>query len=158
MTIDLRLMGIQDVPEVVAIENNWNFLSKWGERGYTAVLSNPHLYTSLLAQELGPMTRIVGFCVLGRFVDHAELCNIVVLPEYVGKGVGSLLIEQCFAICQQSGISKLSLEVRQSNQRALRFYERHGFSIHSARKNYYRNPPEDAWVMERCLPHPLPSS
>jgi ribosomal-protein-alanine N-acetyltransferase len=44
------------------------------------------------------------------------------------------------------------LEVRASNVRAIAFYKANGFKIISQRRNYYRNPTEDAWVMERRNP------
>jgi ribosomal protein S18 acetylase RimI-like enzyme len=66
--------------------------------------------------------------------------------------VGYRLLQRCLEVSEHFGTPRILLEVRLSNQRAIRFYQKNGFSIASRRKNYYRNPPEDAWVMERKLP------
>jgi ribosomal protein S18 acetylase RimI-like enzyme len=54
-------------------------------------------------------------------------------------------------VAQYFKINRMLLEVRQSNHRAIEFYKRNGFHIISERKNYYLNPNENAWVMERTV-------
>ena len=156
MKTNIRLMEEGDLPRVVAVENRWSYLSKWGEEGYRAVVRNPGIYTCLVAEVTQPEISteppvIVGVAVLGRLIDHSELCNIVVTPEYLSKKVGAQLLQQCMEICEYFRIPRMLLEVRQSNRRAIHFYEKNGFRVISQRKNYYLNPKEDAWVMERDL-------
>jgi len=156
MKIEIRLMQSDDLPQVIAIEQTWPYLSKWGQEGYRTVLSNPRIYTCLVAEDAnGDSSRtlpvIAGFAILALLFDHCELCNLVVPPEYISRKVGYLLLQQCIEVSQHLGISRIFLEVRQSNLRAIHFYEKNGFQITSQRKNYYRDPPEDAWVMERRI-------
>ena len=47
--------------------------------------------------------------------------------------------------------SRVLLEVRKSNASAIRFYEGFGFKVLGERKDYYSNPIEDAFVMEKNL-------
>jgi len=94
---------------------------------------------------------IVGFAILAFLIDHCELCNLVVRPAYLSRKVGYLLLQECFEAARQSGLERMFLEVRQSNRRAIEFYQRNHFRITSERKNYYRNPSEHAWVMEKRL-------
>jgi ribosomal-protein-alanine N-acetyltransferase len=76
----------------------------------------------------------------------------------MGKRVGRLLLEQCLEVARQRRLARIFLEVRHSNHRAIRFYRRNRFRIISRRKNYYRDPSEDAWVMERpAAGDPLPN-
>ena len=145
-----------DVSRVVAIENCWDYLSKWGEEGYLQVLGKPFLFCPLVAEvESSGRTspseagRLAGAAVLALMVDHGELCNLMVPPRYLGKRVGRQLLGQCLEVARQRQLTRIFLEVRRSNQRAIRFYRRNGFEIVSRRSNYYRDPPEDAWVMER---------
>jgi ribosomal-protein-alanine N-acetyltransferase len=49
------------------------------------------------------------------------------------------------------GCRRCFLEVRKSNQGAIDFYLRHKFIFAGTRLNYYSNPIEDAWIMERNL-------
>ena len=156
MRTNIRLMEEDDLAQVVAVENQWSYLSKWGEEGYHAVLRNPGIYTCLVAEVTqseipAELPIIAGMAVLARLIDHSELCNIVVTPEYLSNKVGARLLQKCVEVCEYFKIPRMLLEVRQSNQRAIHFYEKNGFRVISQRKNYYLSPKEDAWVMERDL-------
>jgi ribosomal-protein-alanine N-acetyltransferase len=154
MKIGIRRMELVDLPQVVAIENRWSYLSKWGEAGYRAVMSDPRVYTCLVAEDtdtLSQPTTIAGLGVVAQLMDDCELCNLVVLPEYLSKRVGYSLLQACVEVAQYFKITRMLLEVRQSNHHAIEFYKRNGFRIISERKNYYLNPSENAWVMERAV-------
>lgn len=157
MNLEIRRMVEADVPRVVAIENCWDYLSKWGEEGYLQVLGKPFLFCPLVAQlqssgraSPGEPGILAGAAVLALMVDHGELCNLMVPPRFLGKRVGRLLLAQCLEVARQRQLTRVFLEVRHSNHRAIRFYRRNGFQVVSRRKNYYRDPLDDAWVMERA--------
>jgi ribosomal-protein-alanine N-acetyltransferase len=155
MKITIRSMERRDLSQVVGIENRWPFLSKWGEEGYHAVLRDPRVYTCLVAEDSEPETAphplVAGLAVVAHLIDHCELCNLVVPPEYLSKRIGYQLLLQCLEVARYFRTPRMLLEVRQSNQRAINFYNRNGFRIITERKHYYLNPKEDAWVMERAL-------
>ena len=48
-------------------------------------------------------------------------------------------------------MSMMTLEVRESNAPARRFYEGAGFVIMGTRKNYYEKPVEDAILMTKMF-------
>ncbi len=157
MKLEIRRMVEADLARVVAIENCWDYLSKWGEKGYLKVLREPCLYCPLVAEvesaggpSAGETGALAGAAVLALMVDRGELCNLMVPPRYLGKGVGKRLLAGCMEVARHWRFSRIFLEVRQSNRRAIRFYRRNGFRIVSRRSNYYRDPLEDAWVMERA--------
>lgn len=146
-----------DIAHVVALENCWDYLSKWGEEGYLQVLRKPFLYCPLVAEvkpsdgpPTGETSALAGLAVLALMVGQGELCNLMVPPRYLGKRVGRQLLAQCLEVARQRRLPRIFLEVRQSNRRAIRFYRRNGFKIVSRHRNYYRDPSEDAWVMERA--------
>lgn len=154
MNIIVRVMQVSDIPEVVSIENSWSFLSQWGEEGYQRVLRDSRIYACLVAEDLDPegnqsRSALAGLAVLAVLIDFCELCNLVVQPAYLSKKVGYRLLRSCLEIARHEGIPKMFLEVRTSNLRAIEFYKANGFQVVSKRKNYYRNPTEDAWIMER---------
>ena len=154
MKIAIRRMELGDLSQVVAIENCWSYLSKWGEAGYRAVMSDPRVYTCLVAEDAATSSRqgaIVGMAVVAQLIDDCELCNLVVLPDYLSKRVGYSLLQASVEVAQYFKISRMLLEVRQSNHHAIEFYKRNGFRIISERRNYYLNPSENAWVMERVV-------
>ena len=64
---------------------------------------------------------------------------------------GTRCYKHAVEVAQYFKIPRMLLEVRQSNQHAIEFYKRNGFRIISERKNYYLNPSENAWVMERSV-------
>jgi ribosomal-protein-alanine N-acetyltransferase len=154
MNIQLRPMKEADLSQLVYIENRWSYLSKWGEEGYRRILQDPRIYVPLVAEDTepegqNPTPTVVGLAVLALLIDHCELCNLVVLPEYIARKVGYRLLQECIEVSRSFGILNMFLEVRASNNRAIDFYKANGFEVVSRRRNYYRNPSEDAWVMQR---------
>ena len=124
MRIEVRWMLESDVARAVAIENCWDYLSKWGEQGYRNVLRHPYVYCSLVAEAKlsHPPSRsrpraVVGLAVLAMLVDHGELCNLIVLPQYLGKAVGQQLLNHCLEVARQRALNRVFLEVRHSNRR-----------------------------------------
>ena len=88
-----------DIAQVVAIENCWDYLSKWGEEGYLQVLRKPFLFCPLVAEvdsvgraSPGESGSLAGAAVLTLMVDHGELCNLMVPPRYLGNRVGQQLL------------------------------------------------------------------
>ena len=162
MGVNVRLMLESDIHQVIAIENCWDYLSKWGKEGYVKVLQNSYIYYSLVAETRRHSklpssvsgTKIIGLAVLAFLFDHGDLCNLVVSLKYLGKGIGQELLSKCLEIAKQGNLNRILLEVRHSNYRAVRFYQRNDFRISANRKNYYSQPSEDAWVMERSILSP----
>jgi len=120
-----------DVSQVIAIENCWDYLSKWGEEGFLQVLRKPFLFCPLVAEvessertSPGEAGTLVGAAVLALMVDHGELCNLMVPPRYLGKRLGLQLLEQFLVVLRQRQLTRIFLEVRDSNHRAITFYRR----------------------------------
>lgn len=95
--------------------------------------------------------RIAGFAGIMVIVDEAELLNIAVHPGYRRRGIGKLLLEQMIQEAVRHGARRMLLEVRRSNCSAIDLYTRFQFTAFSERRNYYKNPVEDAIIMERLL-------
>ncbi len=97
---------------------------------------------------------IIAFAICQTVLDEATLFNIAVDPAFQGQGFGYLLLEAVIKHLQQKGIATVWLEVRESNQKARRLYERLGFNEVDVRKNYYPTPDggrENAVVMAAYL-------
>ena len=91
---------------------------------------------------------IVGFLVYTVGIDEAELLNVVVSPEHQRRGYGRRLVEDFIGI-NRGGAERLFLEVRDSNDSAIRLYQSLGFFQCGTRKGYYpaEQGREDARVM-----------
>ena len=81
----------------------------------------------------------------------AELYNIAVDIRFRNEGIGSKLLDFIIQHCKNQGAENLFLEVRRSNESARKLYEKKGFIFDSVRKNYYKNPVEDAILMHLSL-------
>ena len=95
--------------------------------------------------------RLAGFSLARAAFDDLELLKIGVAPEFQRLGLGTRLMDETFAESGRRSCTRCFLEVRKSNQKAIQFYSINGFRIVGARLNYYSNPVEDAWVMERLI-------
>ena len=62
-----------------------------------------------------------------RYGDHGEIISIYLLPEYMGKGYGKLLLDRAIDELRKLGHRDILLWVLAYNHRARRFYERYGF-------------------------------
>jgi [ribosomal protein S18]-alanine N-acetyltransferase len=98
----------------------------------------------------------IGF-VSGRIVPSStegldgEIYNIAVVSEFRGKGIGRELLGIAIKRFAFSGCGELWLEVRESNQNAIQFYENNGFVRITIRRNFYSSPVENAIVMRLTL-------
>ena len=106
-----------------------------------------HSGYSCWVMEAGSM--IIGHGVLSVAVGETHVLNICVAPEWQGKGFGRRFLEHLLAIAREHGALMAFLEVRPSNESAIRLYESMGFSEVGRRRDYYpaHNGREDAIVM-----------
>ena len=80
------------------------------------------------------------------FVKKGHVVSVAVIDEHRRKGFGSVLVDEAVKGVKTIQCSELYLEVRCSNNDAVRLYEKLGFSITQKLKAYYRDG-EDAYVM-----------
>jgi ribosomal-protein-alanine N-acetyltransferase len=81
--------------------------------------------------------------------DEAELLNLAVREECRRQGEGRALLVELRRRFAESGVSRVFLEVRESNLGAIAFYERMGFRRSGRREGYYLEPQEAALVYEK---------
>ena len=90
--------------------------------------------------------------VIGRQVaDEGEILNLAVRAAKRRSGEGKRLVERILEEFSILGISRVFLEVRESNAGAIAFYEGMGFREIGRRSDYYQDPKEAARVMELWL-------
>jgi ribosomal-protein-alanine N-acetyltransferase len=95
---------------------------------------------------------LVGYLLAILVPNEAHLGNVAVHPGFRHQGVAQSLLADLLETCAKVGVERVTLEVRESNEIARKFYYKNGFIDGAIRKNYYRNPMEDAIVMLRVLP------
>ena len=79
---------------------------------------------------------------------YLRIYSIAVHPDFRGKKVGQLLIDQIAVIAQKQGLKRITLEVNVSNSPAIHLYEKNGFKCTSIKENYYHNG-TSAYYMQR---------
>ena len=142
----------EDVTQLRPLETAIN-LSFWGEDNYRRFLEEFDEYFGCklswrLDEDVWDMA---GFSLARAICGDLELLKIGVLPPFQHQGLGARLLAATFEEGLQRGCDRCFLEVRKSNQSAIHFYGAHDFQIVGTRLDYYSNPAEDAWVMERHL-------
>jgi ribosomal-protein-alanine acetyltransferase len=142
----------EDVPLLQSLEDEVK-LNYWGIENYRRFLEEfPEYFGSkaVLLLDSGH-EQLIGFCLARSLYDNLEILKLGVFPECQRQGIGTQLMETAYAEGIRRGCNRCFLEVRKSNQDAIQFYYSHNFRIAGTRLNYYTDPIEDAWIMERSL-------
>ena len=148
----LARLTVEDVPALQPLEDQVK-LAFWGEDNYRRFLEEfPEYFgcKAVLIPDPGE-ERLVGFFLARSIYDNLEILKLGVDPGYQRHGIGTQLMELAYAEGIRRGCNRCFLEVRRSNQNAIQFYYTHNFRIAGTRLNYYTDPVEDAWIMERGL-------
>lgn len=119
------------------------FSDPWSENSVASELNNP-LSVWLVAEENGIVCGYVGSQTV---LDETDMMNIAVHPDFRRKGIAAALIAELVRLLKERGSRILRLEVRESNAPAISLYETMGFTQLGLRKNYYRNPKENALIL-----------
>lgn len=105
--------------------------------------------------------KIIGFALVRLLIgnsnasnisfDSSEILNIAVRNSFQKQGLGQMIFDEILRVLKQKNISEIWLEVRESNSKAIAFYQKNNFEMQFERKNYYNNPTENALVFRRLL-------
>jgi len=116
----------------------WGFRELLGWRGVLALVSENE-------------RKVVGF-IIGRQVgEEAEILNLAVIPAKRRKGDGGALLKAAMDEFRARQVSRVFLEVRESNESGIGFYAKHGFGRMARRADYYHDSREAAILMEKKL-------
>lgn len=138
-------MRQSDLADVLALEQSV-YPHPWSMGNFVDSLSSN--YEAWVLRDQGG--DLLGYFLMMAIVDEAHLLNVAVSAEKQGQGLGRVLLNQAVACARGLGMASVLLEVRPSNTRALRIYERYGFQHIGRRKGYYpaaNQLREDAIVM-----------
>ena len=142
--MEIESMKEAQVPQIAALERVC-FSDPWSEKSILSELENP-LSCWLVAMD---GERLAGYVGSQTVLGETDMMNLAVDPDYRRKGLGKELILSLIEALRQRGSRCLTLEVRDSNAPARALYEGLGFQEIGRRKNYYRNPKEDALIYKK---------
>ena len=100
--------------------------------------------------------RLVAFVCAQRVLDETSILSLVVHPSWRRAGLARTLVLGELCSASAAGQTALTLEGRESNDAAIRLYERCGFRTVGRRPRYYKQPPpaEDAVLLTASLADP----
>ncbi len=123
------------------------FSDPWSENSIAYELTS-RLSHWLVALENGA---VVGYIGSQSVLGESDMMNVAVHPDHRRKGIAEALVNTLSADLKARDNVCLTLEVRASNVPAIALYEKLGFAQVGLRKNYYRNPKEDALILRKSL-------
>jgi [ribosomal protein S18]-alanine N-acetyltransferase len=144
MTVEIRKLKLRDLTAIEEIERE-SYPTPWSRSMFAGELSKP---SSICLGAIDVETnRLVGYLIISRYVDAWHVMNIAVANEFRRRGIATRLMERLFEITSGDGRRGYTLEVRVSNDAAIRLYESLGFKARGLRRGYYTDNREDALIM-----------
>jgi ribosomal-protein-alanine N-acetyltransferase len=149
VSVKLRPMSVDDLPAVLALEEELFAPDTWTAAMYRDELSRPDTRYYLVAEEDGDGTAtVVGYAGLIAYDDEAHVATLGVAGERQGEGIGAHLLDALLDEADRRSPVVL-LEVRADNEVAQGLYRRRGFAEIGRRRGYYQPSGTDAVVMKR---------
>lgn len=131
-----------DLEEIQRLEQQC-FTDAWSLQGLQETLQQSQAFL-MVAEEQG---KVVAYCILYYVLDEGEIARIAVAEEFRCRGIAKELLNRVCQECQDLGVMRLLLDVREGNASARAFYEHYGFLVDGKRKGFYTTPTEDAVLM-----------
>lgn len=135
-------MEMDDLPVVINIEKSI-YPDPWDTEMF---FNEINLGSSYVIEDTKD-TRIIGYLCGMQVLNEFSIMNIAIARNYQKLGYGSMLIKSVIDLYAVKGCTDFFLEVRIGNRQAINLYTKFGFRTIGRRRNYYRNPPEDALIM-----------
>ena len=144
--ITIEKMNDSHVAQVAALEKCC-FSDPWSENSVRSELHNPlSLWLVALDGE-----RVAGYIGSQSVLGESDMMNVAVDPAYRRQGIAEALVTALSQQLKALENMRLTLEVRASNTGAIALYEKLAFHPVGRRPNYYRNPKEDALILQKEL-------
>ena len=142
--VDIRALTLSDLNDIEEIEHR-SYDTPWSRSMFAGELAKPASLClgAFEGEQLG------GYLIVSRYVDAWHIMNIAVSPDFRRRGVATALLERLFESTDDRSRRGYTLEVRVSNDGAIRLYERLGFTARGIRRGYYTDNREDALIMWR---------
>lgn len=133
------------VPAVWEIEKE-NFTEPWSMRSFEEMLDAEFTISLGAFDEMG---NVLGYIIADFVIDTGEILDIAVAVKHKKQGVGSVLLDSVHSMLVAASAYECFLEVRESNEPAKALYAKKGYLPIGIRKNYYKNPKENAIVLKK---------
>lgn len=142
----IRKMKDTDIASVAQMEREI-FPDPWSEKALTDSYRQKQTLLLVAYED----KKLIGYLIMYYALEDGEIARIAVVPEKRRQGVGARLLMELENLCGVNGITRLLLDVRESNEAAVSFYTGYGFKKDGLRRRFYSDPVEDGILMSRDL-------
>ena len=147
---DIRIrQAVPDDAAAVAAIESWTSPEPWSEAALLHDISTNDRSIVIVAETRDGTC--IGYADIWKVADEIQLNNIAVLEEYRGNHIAAQMLGILADAGRELGCSTMNLEVRASNESAIRLYTRCGFRQVGVREGYYIDNGEDAILMDLAL-------
>ena len=149
--VDIRTLMLGDLDAIEVIERT-SYPTPWSRSMFAGELAKP------ASMCLGAFEgeQLAGYLIISRYVDAWHVMNLAVAPDHRRRRIATSLLDRLFEVTAGEGRRGYTLEVRVSNDVAIKLYEQAGFKARGIRRGYYTDNREDALIMWRD-PEPRPA-
>lgn len=142
----IRRAEERDTEAIAALERLC-FRTPWSGDSIRRELTENRLALYLAAELRG---EVVAYAGIWLVAGEGHITNIAVHPDFRRRHIGEAVVRNLLLEAEKAGAQSQTLEVRASNEPAIKLYEKFGFRAAGVRKNYYEDNGEDALIMWRC--------
>ena len=140
--MEKRKATLEDIPFLAEIENKY-FHSPWTKEQFEQEMKeNEFSHIFVLIDK----NTIIGYIDYWIIFDQATINKICIKDEYRRQGLAQQLLDICFKEVKENECMVITLEVRTSNEKAIKLYQKNGFDIVLTKPQYYSDG-EDAYYM-----------
>lgn len=143
-TFKIEKMHLYHLDDVMEIETLNYGEHHWSRDSFVNEIDNAISEYLVAVNENG---KSIGYIGIWKIMDEAHVTNLAVHPDFQRQGIARFLITKALDICYSEKIKFITLEVRVSNEKAKKLYEKFGFKSLGVRKKYYQDNNEDAIIM-----------
>lgn len=139
--VSIREMTEEDIKEIAELEKEC-FSEPWSENSLRDELANETARFYVLRDS----EKLLGYIGANNICNEVYITNVAVNSKCRGKGYGEILVKHLIKQSEAERAFFITLEVRKSNENAIKLYEKCGLKLIGERKNFYSKPTEDALI------------
>jgi ribosomal-protein-alanine N-acetyltransferase len=143
---DIRIhrLELQHLAAIEEIERH-SYPTPWSRSMFAGELAKP----ASICLGAFDGEQLVGYMIISRYVDAWHVMNVAVDLDHRRRGIATMLLDRLFESTDDGTRRGYTLEVRVSNEGAIKLYEAAGFRARGIRRGYYTDNREDALIMRK---------
>ena len=92
---------------------------------------------------------LIGYIIFSIYDDFTDILKIFVREKDRKNGFATMMLKKVYSLAKRYSSKKIMIEVRSKNESGINLYIKNGFTNISTRKDYYKNPDDDALIFEK---------